>query len=279
MLQVMLGVTLFFSSAATLYAQEITATPGTYELLESTTMQFDARANDKSGKVISYRWEIVSGKGGRLVNVNQPRVTFVAPAIDEKRRLFTVLLSLEYEKGKPSQARINIRVHKKNKETTKRRSSPWVSGTIGFGFGYLWGGWWGYPPLIVIPCPPPETIWPPEEIPPIAVPLPEDPDFDDWAARNPELVEAYLDDAGLTPEMLPGDEDLPAVDEPSPGDRQVPEEIAIEPVPELTTPDSMEAVPGAEPAPEIQPVPEPAPETMPMDTPMDMPMEMDIPFD
>ena len=241
----------------TLAAEEIVATPGTYELLEGTTMQFDARSNERSGDVKSYRWSIIAGEGASLVNANEARVTFVAPAIGEDTRLFTLQLALEYNKGDPSTAQINIRVHRKTKEKTVSRTSPWVSGTIGFGFGYLWGGWWPHPPLIVIPCPPPETEWPPEEIPPIAMPLPEDPEFDDWAELNPDLAEADVDDAGLEAEALPVDED------------PLPSEIDIETAPMI------------EPAPHEDPMPAFEPEPEPMDMPMDMPMDfpMDMPMD
>ena len=97
-------------TSAPISAQDIVATPGTYELLEGSTMQFDARSSDGGGTVANYRWSIISGQGASLVNADQPRVTFVAPAIDEAERLFTLQLALEYAKGKPSTAQLNIRV-------------------------------------------------------------------------------------------------------------------------------------------------------------------------
>ena len=136
--------------ANSLYAQQLSSSPGTYELLEGNSMQFNARENSRSGEVKRYRWEIVAGEGAILTNSDQPRVTFHAPAIAENIRFFNLQLTLEYERGNPSRAQINIRVHKKSPSIQTRRTSPWVSGTIGFGLGYLWGGWWPYPPLIVI---------------------------------------------------------------------------------------------------------------------------------
>lgn len=257
---------LFTLLGCSVHAQDIVATPGTYELLEGTTIQFDTRSNTRSGKVSSYRWRIITGKGATLVNADQARVTFAAPAIDEDKRLFTLQLELVYEKGKPSTAQLNIQVHKKtSNKKEKKRTSPWVSGTIGFGFGYLWGSWWPYPPLIVIPCPPPETIWPPEEVPPIAVPLPEDPDYSDWVAENPDIVAEYFDETDLTTDTMPIDETTPVADE-VPMDLEIPADMMDEPEPAI-----------------IEPVPEPMPdlgsEPGLMDTPVDLPMEMDMPMD
>lgn len=163
-----------------LSAQAITPTPGTYELLEGKSMQFDARQKDAKVSADRYEWQVIHGEGAGLLNADSARVTFVAPTkLEEDTRNFTLQLTTHYPKGnKPSQAQINIRVHRKTKEVVSRERNPWLYGTVGFGFGYLWGGWWPYPPLIVIPSPPPGEIWPPEEVPPVAVPLPEDPSFD-----------------------------------------------------------------------------------------------------
>ena len=60
-------------------AQEITPTPGTYELLEGKSMQFDARQKDAKVTADRVEWQIVAGDGARLLNANSARVTFVAP--------------------------------------------------------------------------------------------------------------------------------------------------------------------------------------------------------
>jgi hypothetical protein len=248
-------------------AQEITPTPGTYELLEGKSMQFDARQKEAKVSADRCEWQIVHGEGGRLLNADSARVTFVAPStLEEATRNFTLQLTTHYPKGnKPSQAQINIRVHKKTEKVVARDRSPWLHGTIGFGFGYLWGGWWPYPPLIVIPPPPPGEVLPPEEVPPVAVPLPEDPSFDTWAENNPDIADDYFVDDG--PSVQPADE-VP-VDEALPvtGDAAI--EPSVEPIPEVS----------------IEPAPAPeGPGTMDsmdsmdtmdatMGTPMDMPME------
>ena len=99
-------------------AQEITPTPGTYELLEGKSMQFDARQKDAKVTADRFEWQIVAGEGARLLNANSARVTFVAPSkLEEESRNFTLQLTTHYPKGnKSSEARINIRVHKKTKK-------------------------------------------------------------------------------------------------------------------------------------------------------------------
>ncbi len=253
------AILLMFFLGYSLHAEEIVATNGTYELLEGTSMQFDARSNERSGQVKRYRWNIVAGQGASLVSADQARVTFRAPSIDENTRLFTLQLSLEYHQGKPSTARINIRVHRKSKVKAAQHTSPWLAGGIGLGFGYLWGSWWPYPPLIVIPCPPPDTNWPPEEVPPVAIPLPEDPSFADWASNNPELAERYLEDAGLSPGVRPALETNPAVEMQRAAERNMQGKAVAEPVPSI------------DPEPMVQPMPEP--DLEPTDVDMDMDME------
>lgn len=150
-----------------------------------------------------------------------------------------------------------------------QRTSPWVTGGLGLGFGYLWGSWWPYPPLIVIPCPPPETIWSPEEVSPVAVPLPEDPSFADWAAQNPDVAEGYLEETGVAPSVRPAVEAESEVDARMAVERDIQREAVAEPAP------SIEPTPNIEPESFTPPMPEPSPEPMdmPMDVPMDMPMD------
>ncbi len=266
----LLGMT----SVAAAAESEIVATPGTYELVEGASMQFDGRPKKGSRKISRYRWEIISGGGAKLLNKDQSRVTFVAPVIKEKSRQFTLQLTSHYQNAKPSKAQINIRVHKKSKNSAKRSSSPWVSGSIGFGFGYLWGGWWPYPPLIVIVPPPPGEILPPEEIPPIAVPLPEDPSYEDWIKDNPDFGGADYGDAELLPESdLEGLSPEPGLEaEPMPVTRD------IEPGPDIVPAPLPEAQPLPVDEPEVFPAEIPEPMLMD-DVPMDMDMDMDMGFD
>ena len=76
----LVGLVLALISAATI-AQEIVATPGTYELVEGATMQFDGRSKENERRIDRYQWEIIAGNGAQLQNADQPRVTFVAPRI------------------------------------------------------------------------------------------------------------------------------------------------------------------------------------------------------
>ncbi len=235
-----------------LLAQEITASPGTYELVEGTSMQFDGRPTEKSGAIQGYRWSIVSGEGGKLSGADKARVTFHAPAIKEKTRLFTLQLDLQYASGKPSSAQINVRVHRKGKTEVVHKSSPFLSASIGFGFGYLWGGWWGFPPLIVIPCPPPGIVLPPEALLPIAVPLPEDPGYGDWLGANPDWADLLTAEALLPETVLP--------EAGGAGETIPPPEAAVQPEPEPAPPE-----PAVQPEPPPEPVaqPEPAPQPLP----------------
>jgi hypothetical protein len=245
-----------------LSAQEITPTPGTYELLEGKSMQFDARQKEAKITAERYEWQVVHGEGARLLNPTSARVTFVAPSkIEEDSRNFTLQLTTHYPKGnKSSEAQINIRVHKKTKKVVARDRSPWLYGGIGFGFGYLWGGWWPYPPVIIIPPPPPGEVWPPEEVPPVAVPLPEDPSYDEWAADNRDIAQSYLGEIDTDAEPLPDEPPLSELDPATAAE-------SIEPAPEV----SIEPAPIS--APETFDMPEPRDVPEPMDMPMDMPMD------
>ena len=227
-------------------AQSIAPTPGTFDMVEGTTMQFDGRPPEVAPPISRYHWEIFSGEGGLLSDPSQPRVTFTAPLVSESIRYFTLQLTLTYASGKKSSTQMNLRVHRKQK-TTVYRSSPWLGTGIGFGFGYLWGGWWPYPPVIVIPCPPPGVILPPEDLEPVPLPLPEDPDFDAWLAENPEWSDALdpgdpLDDALWGADVVDVDP-VGAEIEPVTGDmeRMAEEMDALEPM--------IEAEPMIEPAP------------------------------
>ncbi len=180
--------------------QEITAAPGTFELVEGGSMYFDGRPKAGAPEVQRYQWQIFSGEGAQLVDADQARVQFIAPMIDEDTRSFTLQLTLHYASGKQAAAQTRIRVHRKQPKVVYR-DSPWRSG-IGFGFGYFWGAWWPYPPVIVIPCPPPGGVILPEDLEPIAVPLPEDPEFDEWATEHPEWDDIHANRDPLEESML-----------------------------------------------------------------------------
>jgi hypothetical protein len=184
------------------HAQKITATPGTYELLEGATMEFNGKPSQGQVAPVGYHWEIFSGQDGQLVNADQAKVTFIAPLLKEETRSFTLQLTLAYAKEKSSSAQIRINVHRKSRNSRQRRSGPWLSGAIGFGFGYLWGGWWPYPPIIVIPCPLPGEIILPEDLLPIATPYGDDPEYDGWIADNPEYEDLYDEDAVISDEFM-----------------------------------------------------------------------------
>ncbi len=183
------------------WAQEITATPGTYELLEGATMQFNGKVQQGAPQPERYQWEIFSGDGAQLVGANQARVTFIAPVINESSRNFTLQLNLHYADGKSSAAQINVRVHKKTSKVRARRTGPWLSGAIGFGFGYLWGDWWPWPPIVVIPCPWPDIIWYPDDYDPIVMPYDNDPQYNDWLSENPDYADLYAEDGLLAEEF------------------------------------------------------------------------------
>lgn len=187
---------LLLAFAGAVSAQTITATPGTYELVAGSSMQFDGRPAEGQAEPVAYQWEIFSGEGASLVDADSHKVTFVAPAAVEETRSYTLQLTLTYDASRASSAQVRVRVHPGG-NVVRRRSSPWVGGTIGFGFGYLWGGWWGYPPLIVIPCPPPGIDVLPEDLEPVLLPLPEDPGYDDWLADHPEWADLYDEEAEL----------------------------------------------------------------------------------
>ncbi|MEH6552328.1 MAG: hypothetical protein V7744_20315 [Pseudomonadales bacterium] len=241
-----------------IHAAEISATPGTYELVEGSSMQFDGKPKAGAPDIKNYQWHIFSGEGAKLLNANQAKATFVAPSIKEETRLYTLQLTLQYTSGKESSAQINIRVHRKSKTVQRRSSSPWISGAIGFGFGYLWGGWWDYPPIVVIPCPLPDIILLPEDLEPFVMPMELDPGYNDWIDDNPSWDEAYIDE-----EADFNDNDL------------IDAAPMLEENPELFDEPMIEAAPMIEPAPMM---PEPMDDMMDMGGGMDD-MMMDGGFD
>lgn len=174
------------------FKTSVKVSAGTYELIEGSFLQFDARENKNSGKITRYQWRILEGMGAKLDNADGPKVTFHAPMIKFDQKTYRLQLQMDYANGKPSTADVYVRVHKKSAIDTHKRKSPWLTGNIRFGFGYLWGAWWPHPPIIILPCPPPETVWPPESFPPIAVPMREDPSYNNWAEAHPAIVENYL---------------------------------------------------------------------------------------
>ena len=99
-----------------LSAQAITPTPGTYELLEGKSMQFDARQKDAKVSADRYEWQVIHGEGAGLLNADSARVTFVAPTkLEEDTRNFTLQLTTHYPKGNnPSQAQIKYPCTPKN---------------------------------------------------------------------------------------------------------------------------------------------------------------------
>lgn len=272
------------------WGAEITPSPGTYELLAGSSMTFDGRPKEGQSKPQSYEWQIFSGEGAYLDNPNQARVTFHAPAaIEEESRSYTLQLTLGYASGKTSSAQIRVRVHRKNPKVVVRERSPWLHVSMGFGFGYLWGGWWPYPPLIVIPCPPPDFILLPHEVAPIALPVADDPAYGEWMAANPEwagLVEESMsipeelseldmqeffdgegeayDSTGETDPGQPAEAIPPGDGGGEPGYSGSPEPVS-EPL--VETPPAVETV--AEPAPAIEPVDPLDPVEMPDDAVLD----------
>ena len=225
--------------AAGTRAQDITATPGTFELVEGGSMYFDGRPQESAPDVQRYQWQIFSGEGGQLVGADQARVQFIAPRIDEDTRSFTLQLTMHYASGKQAAAQTRIRVHRK-RDRVVYRDSPWQAG-IGFGFGYYWGAWWRYPPVIIIPCPPPGGIILPEDLEPIAVPLPEDPGFTEWAAEHPDWDDIHENRDPLPDAMLDMAEPWDAIEDPQ-------SEI-LTPLIEPTVEDAMESDSGMMPEP------------------------------
>ncbi len=90
----------------------------------------------------------------------------------------------------------------------------------------------------------------------MAVPLPEDPSYNEWASANPEIVESYLGEIDTVAQPIPA--------EPVQADIAPAVEETIKPEPEVSI----------EPA--VPPEPIDIPEQMDFPEPMDMPMDMDV---
>ena len=61
---------------------QATQSPGQYDVLEGTAVQFRAQGSESNPNVERYNWEIIEGEGGRLLNAENSVVTFYAPNTD-----------------------------------------------------------------------------------------------------------------------------------------------------------------------------------------------------
>jgi len=239
--------------------------PGQFEILEGSPLQLRVTPPKSDSPVKSYKWKIVSGKGGKLIDPKTPDAVFYAKKIKEQTELFELQLTTKFENRKKTKASILVQVHKRpdksesgSKTVVHRRAGPWIGFGLGFGFGYLWN----YPIYVPIIIPvPPEEVWPPgEQLPAEAYPLDETDIGELPDSLQPEQLygasdfEAFEDDL-LAPDALEAElaaesfeADLPVADD---------YEMGIE----AETMDGYdEPVIDAEP---MEPMPEPEP--MPMD--------------
>jgi hypothetical protein len=257
---------------------QVSQAPGQYDVMEGIAVQLRAQNSENNPEIKGYRWEIVEGSGGKLLNEETAVVTFYAPNITGDIETFTLKLTTEFVSGKSSSASMIVRVHKRapqseTKTVVERRHgfNPWFTGVFGFGLGYMWN----YPVYVPIYVPVPDTDLRPEEL------LPTNPE-----PLPPQEIQELPND--LQPEIvLPETVEFPDAAPLESESNQIPFDTQMQPIetepPETLNSPRIEALPEAEveaPSIAIEPSIETAPESSPqpdiappMDMPMDMPMD------
>ena len=210
--------------------------PGQLDVLQGTAFQLGGTPPDKGPRPSSYRWEILEGDGGELVNADSPEAIFRAPVLEDKSlELFVVQLTAQYKGAAPATAQLHVRVHKElpektakqaaaedemvdyikslskrqrkklakqyrkqaRKQTVVVQSSPYPSWHFGFSWGWGWPVY--YPIYVPIVVPPPGGEWLPGE--------------GEWPEPTPLPYEEIVNEfpADMAQDYLP--QDFPLADE------------------------------------------------------------------
>lgn len=210
--------------------------PGQLDVLQGTAFQLGGTPPDKGPKPSSYRWEILEGDGGELVNADSPEAIFRAPVLEDKSlELFVIQLTAQYKGADPATAQLHVRVHKElpektaeqaaaedemvdyikglskrqrkklakqyrkqaRKQTVVVQSSPYPSWHFGFSWGWGWPVY--YPIYVPIVVPPPGGEWLPGE--------------GEWPEPTPLPYEEIVNEfpADIAQDYLP--QDFPLADE------------------------------------------------------------------
>lgn len=172
--------------------------PGQLDVLQGTAFQLGGTPPDKGPKPSSYKWEILEGEGGELLNADQAEAIFRAPVLkDEKIELFVIELTAQYAGQEPATARLHVRVLDELPEKTAQQQSAedemvgYIKGLTkkekkklakqyrkqsrsrnvvvqnnpypSWHFGFSWGWGWpvNYPIYVPIIVPPPGGEWEP----------------------------------------------------------------------------------------------------------------------
>jgi hypothetical protein len=87
--------------------------PGQLDALQATAFQLGGTPPDRGPKPASYRWEILEGEGGTLLEADKAEAIFQAPTLEEKSmELFVIQLTATYSGKEPATAQLHVRVHK-----------------------------------------------------------------------------------------------------------------------------------------------------------------------
>lgn len=210
--------------------------PGQLDVLQGTAFQLGGTPPDQGPKPSSYKWQILEGEGGELLNADRPEAIFRAPVLEDKEiELFVIQLTAQYAGQEPATAMLHVRVLKELPEKTaqqqeaedemvsyikgltkkqKRKlakqyrrqtrnqavvvhNNPYPSWHFGFSWGWGWPVY--YPIYVPIIVPPPGGEWLPGEGEwPEPTPLPYD-----------EIVNEFPSD--IADNYLP--QDFPLADE------------------------------------------------------------------
>jgi hypothetical protein len=174
--------------------------PGQLDVLQGTAFQLGGTPPDKGPRPSSYKWEILEGEGGELLNADTAEAIFRAPVLEEQSiELFVIQLTALYEGQQPATAKLHVRVLKDLPEKTvqqqeaedemvtyikglsKRQkkklakqyrkqarnrtvvvqNNPYPSWHFGFSWGWGWPVY--YPIYVPIIVPPPGGEWLPGE--------------------------------------------------------------------------------------------------------------------
>ena len=215
--------------------------PGQLDVLQGTAFQLGGTPPDQGPKPSIYKWEILEGEGGELVNADRAEAIFRSPVLEDKEiELFVIQLTAQYEGQEPAKATLHVRVLKELPEKTVQQQAAedemvsYIKGlskrqkkklakqyrkqarrqTVvvqnnpypSWHFGFHWGWSWPvrYPIYVPIIVPPPGGEWLPGE--------------GEWPEPAPlsydEIVNDFPDDIAdnYLPQDYPLADEIPEID-------------------------------------------------------------------
>lgn len=105
--------------------------PGQLDVLQSTAFQLGGTPSDRGPKPSSYKWEILEGKGGELINADRAEAIFRAPVLEDKSlEIFVIQLTAPYQGQEPATATLQPEKRARTKTPAPIRPMPRTLGRV-----------------------------------------------------------------------------------------------------------------------------------------------------